>query len=132
MTLRKAILVIIIWVIFLIAGSRILHYFNENDNGCALAEYVYDQEIDVVVKKKFINSSQHNYETIIYRGDDGGDDHMVFSGPEYGALFDFLNVGDRIIKKKNSFFYQVQPNATDKDTVFQFETSCQESFSKTK
>ena len=131
MSLKKALLIIIIWIIVLIVGSRILRYFNENDTGCTLAEYVYVQDINAVVTKKFINSSEHNYETIIYRGDDGAEDHMVFSGPEYGALFDFLSVRDSIIKTKNSFFYRVRSKATGKDTVLKFETSCKENFAKT-
>ncbi len=54
---------------------------------------------------------------------------MIFT-PEFDALYDFLNIGDSIIKEPHTLYDKVVFKKTGKDTLFKFYTSCKDSLAK--
>jgi hypothetical protein len=127
MTLKRAVVVIVIWALVYFCVSRLVRYFNEHNDGCGDAQWVYNEEINAVIKKKYRDSTEHNFEEVAYRGDDG-DGVMSFSSWQEGEMYDFLSVGDSIIKMKGSYSYYVKYRATGKDTTFIYDTACKERF----
>jgi hypothetical protein len=126
----KVILVIIAWVFLYIIVYHIYPYLNRKNSGCALTRETYIEEIKGVVRKKFVDSSQHNFETIIYETNDKKQGTMIFATIEYGDMYEYLHESDSIIKKGNSYLYRVKSADTRKDTVFKFETTCKDSLVK--
>jgi hypothetical protein len=92
---------------------------------------VYDQKVNGAVKKKYTDSSNHNYQKIIYSSENNIEGEMIFT-PELEDMYEFLNIGDSIIKEKNSVYYRVKSKSTGKDTVFKFVNSCKDTISNLK
>lgn len=109
---------------------RIGPYYQDKFAGCDLAHDVYLENFRGIVVKKFVDASEHNNETIIYRDENKTEVYLILYSTDYGDLYENLNVGDSIIKKKNAMNYRVKFKATGKDSIFKFETSCKDSLAK--
>jgi|TARA_R100000541_G_scaffold54364_2_gene62844 hypothetical protein len=64
------------------------------------SEYYKEYTYSGLVTNKFIDSEQHNYRTVIIRNDEKSDIFLLDF--ETSGLFEFIQVGDSIFKKKNS------------------------------
>jgi len=125
----KIILMIVFWVLMYIFIFRLFPYFNDKYSGCYVHHDVYIQNIKSIVEKKFIDSSNHYNKTIVYLNEDKLKRGMIFPG-YLEDMYDYLNIGDSIVKEKNSIYYRVKSKATGKDTLFKFETTCKDSLTK--
>ncbi|MGZ3873963.1 MAG: hypothetical protein ACXVJD_13655, partial [Mucilaginibacter sp.] len=114
---NKIIVMLIGWSLMYLIFFRLLPYLTDKYHGCYIHQDVYKQVIKSTILDKYVDSKNHNYETITYIGRDNKEETMVFT-PEFGALYDFLNIGDSIIKEKSSIYYKVKSKATSKDTTF--------------
>ena len=123
---KKVTIAISGWILIYLVFFKLLPYLTDRYHGCYIHEDVYKQAIKSTILDKYIDSENHNSETAIYAGDHNKGVIMVFR-PEFGALYDFLNAGDSIIKKKGSIYYEVKSKATGKDTLFKFYTTCKDS-----
>lgn len=90
---------------------------------------VYNQRISGLVLDKFYDSANHNHMTIAYS--EGNDDtkSMIIVG-ETGEIFEFVNVGDSLIKKPNSVYYKIKYKTSGKDTLIKIETDCKDTVRK--
>ena len=126
-------------IIFSVVGLGLMYFiliyyvphWHEESSGCYLHHEVYVQNIRSKIEKKLIDSHNHNYKEIIYLDENKEEKTMVFT-PEFQVMFDSLNVGDTIIKEKNSIYYKIKYNKLQKDTIFQFYTMCKDSINKPK
>ena len=121
----KTILLVIFAILFYSFIFYLLPQYNQRYYGCSLHQEVYVQKISSKLKRKFINADEHNFPTIIYS--DNGEEQSMVLGNEFGSMFEDLNVGDSIIKRKNSINYEVKPNSTKVDTIYKFYTNCKDS-----
>ncbi len=124
---------IIIWLIggtlIYVVFFQLLPYLTNRHHGCYIHKDIYNQDIKSVVLDKFLDPANHNEETIIYFGNDGKQKKMIFT-VELESVYNFLNEGDSIIKKKNSISYRIRNKATRKDSIINFETTCKDSLIK--
>jgi hypothetical protein len=127
----KIILMVLVAFLIYIIFIQILPNLNEKYYGCYIFDDLYNQKGSFKVRKKFIDSNNHNYQKITYLNKDNVEKTMTF-GPELADMYDFLNIDDSIIKEKNSVYYRVKSKSTRKDTVFKFVTTCKESVKKLK
>ncbi len=117
---------VIIWISIYIVFFQILPGLNEKYHECNIFHEINNQQIHSKVLRKFIDSVNHNYKTISYLNDNGVEETMMFPA-KLGDMYDFLNVGDSIIKKENSIYYKVKNKATGRDTSFKLDTKCKDS-----
>ena len=103
---------------------KVLPYLGTKSQGCYLHQEVYIQKINGIVTKKFIDKENHNYQTI-YLSSIVNKNQLIIVTPEFGDMYDYLNIGDSIIKEPNSIFYRV--HSKNKDTIFKFYTICKDS-----
>jgi hypothetical protein len=125
---KKIIIFIIVWILIYLAFFKLLPYLTDKYHGCYIHEDIYKQNIKAVVSGKFIDPANHNNKTIAY-STVGHLGQMIFPG-YLEDLYEYLNVGDSIIKEKSSIYYKVKSKATGKDTVFRFYTTCKDSLAK--
>lgn len=57
-----------------------------------------------VVIKKYLDSTNHNNETIVGL-DMNGKKQVIYGSPGYWELYKIVSIGDTITKKKNSFIF---------------------------
>jgi hypothetical protein len=126
---KKLIIWIIGWTILYVVFFLLLPYLNDRYHGCYLHNDVYVQSINGSVLQKFVDPKNHNDQVIIYSAVNKGQEMMVFT-PEFYDMFDLINVGDSIIKEKNSIDYKVIFKSTGKDTIFEFHTTCKDSLKR--
>jgi hypothetical protein len=98
--------------------------------GCGKHQEVYNQSISGRVLQKYIDSKNHNYQTVVFSGMDGYQPGVMIFSPEFYDMFDLINVGDSVVKKKNTIYYKVIFKATGKDTLFPFHSVCKDSLKK--
>jgi len=122
----KIILMVIIGILIYIIFFQILPGLNGKYYECNIFHEINSQKIHSKVLRKFIDSDNHNYKKINYLNDNGIEDTMIFPA-ELCDMYDFLNVGDSIIKKENSIYYKVKNKATGRDTSFKLDTMCKDS-----
>ena len=128
--MKKGIVFLIIgWILLYLVFFKILPYLSDKYHGCYIHQDVYTQRIKSVVLDKFIDSKNHDNETIIYWGKNNKQEIMTFTG-DFDGLYDFLNVGDSIIKEPHTLYYKVIFQKTGKDTLFKFYSSCKDSLIK--
>jgi hypothetical protein len=113
---------IVLFILFL----YIFPHLNNENNGCYLHKEVYNQGIQSMVERKFNDTLNHSLKKIIYLDDNKKENELVFYA-EYKNMYDSLNVGDSIIKKKGALYYIVKSKATGKNMVFKFYTLCKDS-----
>ena len=128
--IKKIILGIIFYIFLYIFITRLYPYYHNKYVGCSLHKDVYIQSIKSTIRRKFIDSDEHAYPTISYIDSDGFEKSMILFG-EFDGMFDFISVGDSIVKEKNSLFYKIKSTATGKDSIFEFDTACQDSIKRT-
>ena len=117
---------IIVWIFLYLIFFKLFPYLNNRYHGCYVHEDIYKQNIKAIVSGKFIDAANHNNKTIVYSAGGHLEEQMVFPG-YLEDLYDYLNIGDSIIKEKNSIYYRAKSNVTHKDTVFKFYTTCKDS-----
>jgi hypothetical protein len=127
--IRKILFTIICVVVIYVIFMRLLPYLNDKSYECDLYNKVYNQQISALVERKFIDTRNHNYRKIIYSENTKVGQDMILDG-EFQEIYDFLEVGDSLIKEKKSIYYKVKSKATGKDTVFKFYTNCKDSLVK--
>ena len=113
--------VIVLYLIF----NRLLPYLNNKYYECDLYNEVYNQQFSGLVEKKFIDTPNHNYRKIIYSDKTRVKQSMILEGG-FQEIYDFLEVGDSLIKERKSIYYKVKSKSTGKDTVFKIETTCKD------
>jgi hypothetical protein len=128
---RKIIIVIVFWIILYFIIFQLIPYYNNKYAGCSLHKEVYTQFINSTITRKFIDSNEHANPTISYNKEDGTEQSMVLYG-EFDGMFDYISVGDSILKKKNSLFYIIKSKVTRKDSIFKFDSVCKDSIKKQK
>jgi hypothetical protein len=126
---KRIILWVIGWAIIYAVFFRLLPYLNDRYHACYTHHDAYIQVINGKILQKFVDSTNHNDQVIIYSGKNGEQGTMVFT-PEFYDMFDLLNVGDSIVKRENSIYYKVIFKSTGKDTLFMFHTMCKDSLKK--
>ncbi|MFI5140542.1 MAG: hypothetical protein ACHQIM_22170 [Sphingobacteriales bacterium] len=126
---KRIIIFLIAQILLYLVFFQLIPYFSDKYRGCYIYRDVYRQYIKSTVLDKFIDSKNHNEKTIIYFGKNKKEETMIFPG-YLVDMYDFLNVGDSIIKERNSIYYKVKSEATGKDTVFKLETTCKDSLVK--
>lgn len=112
---------IILYFIFF----RVIPYVSDKYRGCYIYRDVNAQYIKSTVLNKFIDAKNHNEKTIIYVGENNREENMIFPG-YLVDMYDFMNVGDSLIKEKNSIYYRVKSKAIKKDSLFKLETTCKD------
>jgi hypothetical protein len=123
--IRKILFTIFCMVIIYVIFIRLLPYLNDKNYDCDLYNKIYYQQISALVERKFIDTRNHNYRKIIYSEKAKVKQDMILEG-EFQEIYDFLKVGDSLIKKKKSIYYKVKSNTTGKDTLFKLETDCKD------
>jgi len=122
---NRIIIFIMGWILIYLIFFKLLPYLTNKYHGCYIHEDIYKQNIKSIVTGKFIDAANHNNKTIVYStGVHPG--QMIFPG-YLEDMYDYLNVGDSVIKEKSSVYYRVKSNVTNKDTVFKFYTTCKDS-----
>jgi len=96
----------------------------DSQSGCSITHDFYTQKLKVTVKKKYIDSSDHNYEIVEYL-DSNKDKQEMNLTDGLGDMFDALEVGDSIIKKENNLDYKVVSKG--KISAFHYDTICRDS-----
>lgn len=125
---RIAIAIVVNIMLYLIF-FKLIPYFSDKYHGCYIYQDIYNQSIKSTVLDKFIDSKNHNIQTIIFFGSTHKEETMIFPG-YLQDMYDYLNVGDSIVKEKNSIYYRVKSATTAKDTVFKLENTCKENLAK--
>jgi len=64
---------------------------------------IYNDYYEVVIDKKYIDSTHHNNVTIIGKDVSSGKEKIIVGSRLYSELYEQVSVGDTIVKKKNSF-----------------------------
>jgi hypothetical protein len=95
--------------------------------GCGKHQEVYKQSINGRVLQKYVDTKNHNYQTAVFSGMDGYQQGSMIFSPEFYDMFDLINVGDSVIKRKNTIYYRVIFKATGRDTIFPFHSICKDS-----
>lgn len=114
------------WILIYLVFFRLLPYLTNRYHGCYVHEDIYKQNIKAIVSAKFIDAANHNNKTIVYSTGGHLEEQTLF--PLYlEDLYDYLNIGDSIIKEKNSIYYRAKSNVTHRDTLFKFYTTCKDS-----
>ena len=121
----KVFLVGLFWSVFLII-FLLLSQSGRKFSECRIYKEVFAQTIKAKVERKFIDTLNHNNKTITYLNEKKEPNEIIFHS-ELRAIYNFLNVGDSIVKSQYSLYYYVKSNATGKFTRFSFHTSCKES-----
>jgi hypothetical protein len=122
---NKIIVVIIGYISLYLTFFKLLPYLTNKYHGCYIHKDIYRQSMKSVVIDKYIDKQNHNNKTITYSTEGHAED-MIFPG-YLEELYDYLNIGDSIIKEKNSVYYRARSEVTHKDTVFKFYTTCKDS-----
>lgn len=105
---------------------KILPYLDKKYHGCYIYQDINDQEMKSIVVEKLIDKANHNEETIIFSDGKKSIKKMIFPGYLEDMYF-YLNIGDSVIKRKNSIYYRVKSKLTGKDTTFKLEVTCNDS-----
>lgn len=121
----------IIWtasflIIVFILFFYIFPHLNLENNGCFLHKEVYNQRIQSTVERKFIDTPNHALKKIIYLDVNKQEKELVFYA-EYKNMYDSLNIGDSLIKKSGTLYYNIKSKITGKDREFKFYTLCKDS-----
>ncbi|MFW6020444.1 MAG: hypothetical protein ACOCPM_07670 [Bacteroidales bacterium] len=97
---------------------------------CRNEERILEAQWKSNVLKKFIDSTEHNYPTIvifeydtIFKKVVNWEEELVFFDHEKSGFYDYVRVGDSIIKEKNSMDIRVIRG--NKDTVFTIDYGCE-------
>ncbi|WP_115121940.1 hypothetical protein [Marinirhabdus gelatinilytica] len=122
MKLTKINLVITFSIIsFLIIGWIILSKFissvYEMSPNKKASEYYKEYTYSGLVTNKFIDSKQHNYQTVIIQN--GEEKDILLLDFETSGLFDFIEVGDSIFKKKSSL--KLRLIRSELDTIIEMQ-----------
>lgn len=112
----KRIYIIFVVLLFLGIGSTVIYLFSskviEMTSGNASDYYIKD-EYSGVVTKKFINTKQHNYRTVVI--EQNGEEYTVLFCFEMGGLYEFIEVGDYLSTKEGTL--DVHLKRKDLDTI---------------
>lgn len=79
--------------------------------------YYKNEEFDGKVIEKYIDKKSHNYQTIII-WENYAKRRVIFNDAVRGA-FDYITVGDSIVKNKDELFVLIIRNS--KDTIFEYD-----------
>lgn len=96
---NKILYLIVAGIVLYIVFFAILPRLGDRYKGCNLHHDVYVQSIRSRVLKKFVDSSNHYDQVIVYSGQDK-EPHIMSFTPEFLDMFDRINPGDSIIKEK--------------------------------
>jgi|GEM_PF-4849082 len=81
------------------------------------SEYYAEYEYNGVVVEKFIDKQQHDYRTVILEVD--GKREILLLDFETTGIFEFIKVGDTLIKQKKSL--DLRLIRTEMDTIMKME-----------
>lgn len=81
------------------------------------SEYYKEYTYSGLVTNKFIDSKQHNYQTVIIQN--GEEKDILLLDFETSGLFDFIEVGDSIFKKKSSL--KLRLIRSELDTIIEMQ-----------
>jgi len=103
---------------------KLLPYLGDKGYGCDLHHEIYIQIVKVRVDDKYLDSVNHNHPAINFTDENDQKGTMYFSDQ---GLYNTLNVGDSLIKEKNSIYYKIKFKTTGTDTIIKFKTDCKDS-----
>lgn len=101
-------------------------YLSDNYQGCYIHKEIYGDEISAIIVSKYVDYDNHGEQTIAYVENGKSERKMVFPGYLID-LYDYSNVGDSIVKRKNSIDYRIKSKIDGKDSIFTFESFCKDS-----
>lgn len=80
------------------------HYYIKQD-----IKEAFESEYNFVVTEKYLDTSNHDNETIIGKTFDNRE-QRIYGSPGYWELYKFVSKGDTIIKKRKSFKFSIKNN----------------------
>jgi len=89
-------------------------HFNRAVNAYIIEEY------SGIIINKFIDREEHNFKKVIIN--ENSSERVILLDIEQGGLFEFLNVGDSIIKTKGNLKVKVIRNNVDTLIEMKFES----------
>jgi len=92
-------------------GERVCKFYEEDKN--------YGYEGDVV--NKYIDSLNHSYPIVVFGPGYKGTERIDYTH-DVSGLFEFIQVGDKVIKKKGT--YDVVVTRGDKESIFTLDYGC--------
>jgi len=116
-------------IIFVISSVFIVTFFTlwgvENipsqEELCKAGVDFYKQEAYTgIVIDKFIDKEQHNYKKVIIEED--FNDKVVYLDADVGGVYNYIMIGDSLMKNKGELFLLV--NRKGKDTLIDFKFRC--------
>ncbi|HEY9000685.1 MAG TPA: hypothetical protein VIM89_04995 [Mucilaginibacter sp.] len=126
---KRIVRIIIALIVFYILYRYLIPYMHNKYEGCGKHQEVYNQSINGRVLQKYVDAKNHNYQTVVFSGINGYQQGSMIFSPEFYDMFDLINVGDSVIKKKSTIYYKVIFKASGKDTIFPFHSICKDSLS---
>jgi len=105
--------------IFLFLSLPSLH-----DSACNAYTEFKSQEYKVVIVDKYIDNEDHSYPTLIFR--DSKDNRIVNQNlvHDVSGFFDFVSIGDTLIKQKDEKGINIKNTKTD--TIYVLDYGCNE------
>lgn len=117
-------LIIKIWLIICAIGTIIIFiWFNsirlspEKEIKRAVDAYRVEEYSGIIINK-FIDKDEHNFKKVIIN--ENNQERVILFDIELGGLFDFLSIGDSIIKTKGNLQVNVIRNNIDTLIVMKF------------
>ncbi len=102
-------------LIFLLLGTIVIVKFistvKKLNPDKKASEYYREDVFSGLVLNKYIDSKQHNYKTLIVGNDNK--EHRILFDFEIGGLYEFIQIGDSIFKKKDTLDVRLKRNKMD-------------------